>query len=68
MIKKVFLSICMLFTLISFAQEGTASPFSFFGFGDVSFRGSVENRSFESYITNSIKRVRRRCSFLSKGY
>lgn len=45
MIKKVFLSICMLFTLISFAQEGTASPYSFFGIGDVRFRGTVENRS-----------------------
>jgi hypothetical protein len=45
MIKKVFLSICMLISLVSFAQEGTASPYSFFGIGVVKFKGTVENRS-----------------------
>ena len=45
MIKKVLFSICMLLSLVSNAQEGTASPYSFFGIGDVRFKGTVENRS-----------------------
>ena len=35
----------MLLSLVSNAQEGTASPYSFFGIGDVRFKGTVENRS-----------------------
>lgn len=45
MIKKLIVSICLLFSLVSFAQEGTSSPYSFYGIGDVRFRGSIENRS-----------------------
>ena len=45
MIKKFIVSICLLFSLITFAQEGTSSPYSFYGIGDVRFRGSIENRS-----------------------
>ena len=32
-------------SLVSFAQEGTSSPYSHFGIGDVRFKGTVENRS-----------------------
>ncbi|HEX9151194.1 MAG TPA: hypothetical protein VF842_03880 [Flavobacterium sp.] len=35
----------MLFSLISFAQEGTSSPYSFYGIGDIRFKGTQENRS-----------------------
>lgn len=45
MIKKVIASICLFFTIGSFAQEGTASPYSFYGIGDMKFKGNVENRS-----------------------
>ncbi|TDP58670.1 hypothetical protein [Flavobacterium dankookense] len=45
MIKKFIVSLCLLFTLVSFAQEGTSSPYSFYGLGDVKFKGTVENRS-----------------------
>lgn len=45
MIKKFILPICFLFTLISFAQEGTSSPYSFYGIGDVKFKGTAENRA-----------------------
>lgn len=45
MIKKVIASICLLFTIGTFAQEGTASPYSFYGIGDVRFKGNAENRS-----------------------
>ncbi|GAA4044099.1 hypothetical protein [Flavobacterium chungnamense] len=45
MIKKIIVSISLLFSLVSFAQEGTSSPYSFYGIGDVRFRGTVETRS-----------------------
>jgi len=45
MIKKILLGSIMLFSLHTFAQEGTASPYSFYGIGEVKFKGSVENRS-----------------------
>ena len=45
MIKKIIVSVCLLFSLALFAQEGTSSPYSFYGIGDIKFKGSVENRS-----------------------
>ena len=45
MIKKILVSFGLLFALSSNAQEGTASPYSFYGIGDVKFKGAVENRS-----------------------
>lgn len=44
MIKKFILSISLLFSLASIAQEGTASPYSFYGIGEVRFKGTIENR------------------------
>ena len=38
MIKKIIVSICLLFSLALFAQEGTSSPYSFYGIGDVRFK------------------------------
>jgi len=32
-------------SLVSFAQEGTSSPYSFYGIGDIRFKGAAENRS-----------------------
>ena len=32
-------------SIVSFAQEGTSSPYSFYGIGDIRFKGAVENRS-----------------------
>jgi hypothetical protein len=45
MIKKIIVSICLFFSLASLAQEGTSSPYSFFGIGDVRFKGTTEMRS-----------------------
>jgi hypothetical protein len=45
MIKKIIVSISLLFSLVTFAQEGTSSPYSFYGIGDVRFKGTTENRS-----------------------
>jgi long-subunit fatty acid transport protein len=45
MIKKIIISTCLLLSLASFAQEGTASPYSFYGIGDIRFKGTLESRS-----------------------
>lgn len=45
MIKKIIISACLLISFVSFAQQGTASPYSFYGIGDARFKGTIENRS-----------------------
>jgi long-subunit fatty acid transport protein len=45
MIKKIIISACLLLSLVSFAQEGTSSPYSFYGIGDVRFKGTLESRA-----------------------
>ncbi|WP_353779021.1 hypothetical protein [Winogradskyella sp. 3972H.M.0a.05] len=45
MIKKLIVVFICVFALNINAQEGTASPYSFYGIGSLKFRGTVENRS-----------------------
>jgi hypothetical protein len=45
MIKKIIISACLLLSLVSFAQEGTSSPYSYYGIGDIRFKGTAEGRS-----------------------
>lgn len=45
MIKKIIVSFGLLFSLASVAQEGTASPYSYYGIGDVRFKGTAETRA-----------------------
>jgi len=45
MIKKIILVGLFLFSLQTIAQEGTASPYSYYGIGEVKFKGTIENRS-----------------------
>lgn len=45
MIKKLLVVFVGVFTITCFAQEGTASPYSFYGIGSLKFKGTVENRS-----------------------
>lgn len=45
MIKKLILVFVVLFTLKGLAQEGSSSPYSYYGIGSLKFKGSVENRS-----------------------
>ena len=45
MIKKLVLVFITVFAVSSYAQEGTASPYSFYGIGSLKFKGTVENRS-----------------------
>jgi len=45
MIKKLFLVFIAIITLSVHAQEGTTSPYSFYGIGSLKFKGTTENRS-----------------------
>jgi len=45
MIKKLLLVFVAFITIQSYAQQGTASPYSFYGIGSLKFKGTVENRS-----------------------
>lgn len=44
MIKKISVSIFLLFSIVTFAQQATSSPYSFYGIGDIRFKGTVESR------------------------
>lgn len=45
MIKKILISACLFLSLVSYSQEGTSSPYSFYGIGETKFSGTLENRS-----------------------
>ena len=45
MIKKFLLPLFLLFSLLSIAQQGTSSPYSFYGIGDVKFKGTSDTRA-----------------------
>ncbi|MDI9256512.1 hypothetical protein [Flavobacterium sedimenticola] len=45
MIKKMAASLCLLLSLTTLAQEGTSSPYSFYGIGDIKFKGAVDTRT-----------------------
>lgn len=45
MIKKLFLAFTFLATIVVSAQEGTSSPYSFYGLGDLKFNGTHDVRS-----------------------
>ncbi|MGB1307668.1 MAG: hypothetical protein ACPG6B_02075 [Oceanihabitans sp.] len=56
MIKKLALVFVAIFAIQSYGQEGTSSPYSFYGMGSLKFKGTVENRSMGglSIYTDSI--------------
>jgi len=45
MIKKFLILIAVVFSSLSFAQQGSSSPYSFYGIGSLKFKGTVENQS-----------------------
>lgn len=45
MIKKFIVSLGLLFSFSALAQEGTSSPYSYYGIGDIKFKGTAETRS-----------------------
>lgn len=56
MIKKLVIVFIVVFAIQAQAQDGTASPYSFYGIGSLKFKGTVENRSMGglSFFTDSI--------------
>lgn len=56
MIKKLLLVFIAFIALKTYAQEGTASPYSFYGIGSLKMKGTVENASMGglSIYTDSI--------------
>lgn len=56
MIKKLLLVFIALIAVYGYGQEGTTSPYSFYGIGSLKFKGTVENRSMGglSIYTDSI--------------
>ncbi len=45
MFRKIVIGLFLLITSIALAQEGTSSPYSFYGIGSLKFRGTAESRS-----------------------
>lgn len=45
MLKHILIVLVALISLNTVAQEGSASPYSFYGVGEIKFRGTVENKS-----------------------
>jgi len=56
MAKKIIVIVTLFFGLIGYSQENTASPYSFYGLGDVKFKGTQDARSMGglSFATDSI--------------
>lgn len=44
MIKKINLLLLLLCATVTIAQQSTSSPYSFYGIGDIKFKGTAENR------------------------
>ncbi|NHM05842.1 hypothetical protein G4D82_01285 [Flavobacterium sp. CYK-4] len=44
MIKKINLLLLLLCSMVTMAQQSTSSPYSFYGIGDIKFKGTAENR------------------------
>lgn len=44
MLKRIVIAFMLFSSVIAVAQEGTTSPYSFFGIGTLKFKGTVENR------------------------
>ena len=45
MIKKLVLVFIAVIAIHGYGQQGTTSPYSFYGIGSLKFKGTVENRS-----------------------
>ncbi len=45
MIRKIVTGFAILISCAAFSQENNASPYSYYGIGDIKFKGTAENRS-----------------------
>ncbi len=53
MLKRIIVVLILLSTGVGLAQEGTISPYSFYGIGTLKFRGTAENRAMGGISTYS---------------
>ena len=70
MIKKLIICTIVVFSTFSQAQQGTSSPYSFYGIGSLKFKGTVENQAMGgiSVHTDSIHiNLRNPASFAGKN-
>ncbi len=70
MIKKLVLVFIALIAIQSYGQEGTASPYSFYGIGSLKFKGTVENRSMGGigvFIDSIHVNLRNPASYVTKN-
>jgi hypothetical protein len=56
MLKRILVVLIIFISGISLAQEGTTSPYSFYGIGEIKFKGTAENRAMGGIgvLTDSI--------------
>tara|TARA_R110002050_G_scaffold24064_2_gene64122 strand:- start:44416 stop:45723 length:1308 start_codon:yes stop_codon:yes gene_type:complete len=70
MIKKLVIVFIAVFAIQSYSQEGTASPYSFYGIGSLKFKGTVENRSMGGlsiYMDSIHMNLRNPASYVGKN-
>ena len=70
MIKRLVVILITIISCQTFAQQGTASPYSFFGIGSLKFRGTVENRSMGGisvYLDSIHVNLRNPASYVGKN-
>ena len=70
MFKKFIICAIVACSTFSQAQQGTSSPYSFYGIGSLKFKGTVENQSMGglSVYTDSIHiNLRNPASFAGKN-
>ena len=70
MIKRLIVIAITIISSCSFAQQGTASPYSFYGIGSLKFKGTVENRSMGGisvYLDSIHVNLKNPASYVSKN-
>lgn len=70
MIRQIVIVFIAMFYSVSYAQQGTASPYSFYGIGSLKYRGTVENRGMGgigSYIDSLHINLRNPASYTGKN-
>lgn len=70
MIKKLIVICIAIISSSGFAQQGTASPYSFYGIGSLKFKGTVENRSMGGisvYLDSIHVNLRNPAAYVSKN-
>ena len=50
MIRKIVIAIVYMSTIGMYAQDGTVSPYSFFGIGDLKNASTVENQMMGNWV------------------